>query len=137
MHHLLSVASIIILFKLFFKIICHNMFRILPNIYVFVCCNPMGNFQYLILAPWVVRSTHLFLSKDDPQERDLTSLLFFPFLLWRMLHNQIWISLSRYQKAKGNNRIVDKSLDFDQVNRERNSILLLCNSLPNKLINVV
>ena len=77
-------------------------------------------FQYLILAPWVIRSTYLFLSRDDPQERDLSSFLIFPFLLWRMLHNQIWISLSRYQTAKGNNRIVDKSIDFDQVDRERN-----------------
>ncbi|PON87544.1 Fatty acid hydroxylase [Trema orientale] len=80
----------------------------------------LGNVKYVILAPWVIRSTYLYLSKDDPQERDLTSFLIFPFLLLRMLHNQIWISLSRYRTAKGNNRIVDKSLEFDQVDRERN-----------------
>ncbi|KAL8119404.1 hypothetical protein AgCh_016793 [Apium graveolens] len=46
--------------------------------------------------------------------------MIFPFLLWRMLHNQIWISLSRYRTAKGNNRIVDKTIEFEQVDRERN-----------------
>ncbi|RVX02259.1 Protein ECERIFERUM 1 [Vitis vinifera] len=47
-------------------------------------------------------------------------VLFFPFLLWRTLHNQIWISLARYRTAKGNNRIVDKSIEFEQVDRESN-----------------
>nr|POF18708.1 isoform 2 of protein cer1-like 1 [Quercus suber] len=36
-----------------------------------------------------------------------------------MLHNQIWISISRYQNAKGNNLLVDKSLQFEQVDREQ------------------
>ena len=35
-----------------------------------------------------------------------------------MLHNQIWISLSRYRTAKGKNRIVDKGIEFEQVDRE-------------------
>ncbi|KAK7815438.1 protein eceriferum 1 [Quercus suber] len=35
-----------------------------------------------------------------------------------MLHNQIWISLSRYWTAKGKNSIVDKSIEFEQVDRE-------------------
>ncbi|RVW66842.1 Protein ECERIFERUM 1 [Vitis vinifera] len=38
----------------------------------------------------------------------------------RALHNQIWISLARYRTAKGNNRIVDKSIEFEQVDRESN-----------------
>ncbi|XP_019187912.1 PREDICTED: protein ECERIFERUM 1-like isoform X2 [Ipomoea nil] len=37
-----------------------------------------------------------------------------------MLHNQLWISLSRYRTAKGDNRIVDKGIEFEQVDRERN-----------------
>lgn len=53
-------------------------------------------------------------------EGDLGYLCVIPLLLWRMLHNQIWISLSRYRTAKGNNLIVDRSIDFDQVDRERN-----------------
>jgi aldehyde decarbonylase len=52
-------------------------------------------------------------------ERDLFCFLILPFLLVRMLHNQIWISLSRYRTAKGNNRIVDKGIEFEQVDRER------------------
>ncbi|GMN69770.1 hypothetical protein TIFTF001_038815 [Ficus carica] len=41
-------------------------------------------------------------------------------MLLRMLHNQIWITLSRYLCARGNNRILDKGIEFDQVDRERN-----------------
>ncbi|GAY60795.1 hypothetical protein WN944_003840 [Citrus x changshan-huyou] len=37
-----------------------------------------------------------------------------------MLHNQKWINLSRYRTAKGSNRIVDKAIEFEQVERERN-----------------
>ncbi|KAL5799096.1 hypothetical protein ACOSQ2_003916 [Xanthoceras sorbifolium] len=80
---------------------------------------PLGNFKYVVLAPWVIPSTYSFIFCDG-KERDLSNFLIFPLLLWRMLHNQIWISLSRYRTAKGNNRIVDKPIDFDQVDRERN-----------------
>lgn len=71
----------------------------------------------MILAPWAVHSVYLF---TEEKERNLGYLLIFPFLLLRMLHNQIWISLSRYRTAKGHNRIVDKGIEFDQVDRERN-----------------
>ncbi|PON87542.1 Fatty acid hydroxylase [Trema orientale] len=81
---------------------------------------PLGSFKHVILLPWAIRSTYFFVTKDDPQEKDLSTFLVFPFLLWRMLHNQIWISLSRYRTAKGNNRIVDKGIEFEQVDRERN-----------------
>ncbi|XP_071705648.1 very-long-chain aldehyde decarbonylase CER1-like [Rutidosis leptorrhynchoides] len=46
-------------------------------------------------------------------------MLIFPFLLIRMLNNQFWISLSRYKTAKGKSRIVDKTIEFEQVDRER------------------
>ncbi|KAK2650906.1 hypothetical protein Ddye_018395, partial [Dipteronia dyeriana] len=68
---------------------------------------PLGNFKSLV---------------SDRKERDLTHFLAFPLLLWRMLHNHIWISPYRYRIAKGNNRIVDKPINFDQVDRERNCI---------------
>ncbi|KAK8449172.1 hypothetical protein SEVIR_7G172132v4 [Setaria viridis] len=42
-----------------------------------------------------------------------------PALLLRMIHNQIWISLSRYQTARRKNVIVDRSIEFEQVDRER------------------
>ncbi|KAK7286935.1 hypothetical protein RJT34_22303 [Clitoria ternatea] len=79
---------------------------------------PLGSFKYLILAPWVIRSSYCMLVKDK-SERDVSTFLVFPLLLWRMLHNQIWITLSRYRTAKGKTRILDKGIEFDQVDRER------------------
>ncbi|KAK7857182.1 protein eceriferum 1 [Quercus suber] len=55
---------------------------------------PLGRFKYVILAPWAIHSTYSFIVKDK-SESSLSLFLIFPFLLWRMLHNQIWISLSR------------------------------------------
>ncbi|XP_022146961.1 protein ECERIFERUM 1-like [Momordica charantia] len=80
---------------------------------------PLGSFKYLVLAPGVIHSIYHYITKDET-ERDISYLLIFPFLLWRMIHSQIWISLSRYRTAKGTARIVDKSLEFEQVDRERN-----------------
>ncbi|XP_061370527.1 very-long-chain aldehyde decarbonylase CER1-like isoform X3 [Gastrolobium bilobum] len=79
---------------------------------------PLGSFKYVILAPWVIHSSYSVLTKDK-NERDISTFLIFPLMLWRMLHNQIWITLSRYRTAKGNARIVDKGIEFDQVDRER------------------
>ncbi|KAL2491379.1 Protein ECERIFERUM 1 [Abeliophyllum distichum] len=79
----------------------------------------LGNFKYLILAPSVIHATYSFVVKEQ-DERDFSHFSIFPFLLTRMLHNQIWISFSRYRTAKGSNRIVDKSIEFEQVDRERN-----------------
>ena len=68
---------------------------------------------------------YLFLVKEE-SKRDLFNFFILPFLLWRMLHNQIWISISRYRTAKGNNLLVDKSLQFEQVDREQNwSVLFI------------
>nr|GLL40800.1 protein ECERIFERUM 1-like isoform X1 [Ipomoea trifida] len=75
--------------------------------------------QYVVLAPFVAHSTYKYLT-EPPNVRDPNILLIFPFLLLRMLHNQLWISLSRYRTAKGDNRIVDKGIEFEQVDRERN-----------------
>ncbi|GMJ09466.1 ECERIFERUM 22, ECERIFERUM 1 [Hibiscus trionum] len=77
---------------------------------------PLGSFKYIILAPMITETIYSFAVK----ERDVSALALFPFMLWRMVHNQIWISLSRYRTAKGSNRIVDKGIEFDQVDRERN-----------------
>uniref|UniRef100_A0A2P2K3H4 Protein ECERIFERUM 1-like n=1 Tax=Rhizophora mucronata TaxID=61149 RepID=A0A2P2K3H4_RHIMU len=78
---------------------------------------PLGSYKYVLLAPWVVHKTYKFVAEGD---KDISTLLVFPFLIWRMVHNQIWISLSRYRTAQGKNRIVDKGIEFDQVDRERN-----------------
>ncbi|KAM3685644.1 hypothetical protein ACB098_11G137000 [Castanea mollissima] len=80
---------------------------------------PLGRFKYVILAPWAIHSTYSFIVKGK-SERSLSLFLIFPFLLWRMLHNQIWISLSRYWTARGKSSIVDKSIEFEQVDRESN-----------------
>ncbi|KAI6702910.1 hypothetical protein NL676_012046 [Syzygium grande] len=80
---------------------------------------PLGSFKYGILAPWAVHGTYQLIAKG-PGERDFFYFLIFPFLLARMLHNQIWISLSRHRTAKGNNRILDRGIEFEQVDRESN-----------------
>lgn len=79
--------------------------------------------KYLVLAPWAIQETYSFIASDE-NEKDLSHFAIFPFLLLRMLHNQIWISLSRYHTAKGSNRIVDKTIEFEQVDRERNWYIL-------------
>ncbi|KAK4476471.1 hypothetical protein RD792_015625 [Penstemon davidsonii] len=79
----------------------------------------LGNFKYVVLAPWAINSAYSYMVKDE-SERDFTNFLILPLLLSRAIHNQIWISISRYRTAKGNNRIVDKSIEFEQVDREKN-----------------
>ncbi|XP_021756464.1 protein ECERIFERUM 1-like [Chenopodium quinoa] len=79
---------------------------------------PLGSFKYIVVAPFMVHSIYLYVV--GAEERDLTYLAILPFMLWRMLHNQIWITISRHRTAKGNNLILDKSLEFEQVDRERN-----------------
>ncbi|EOY33461.1 CER1 protein isoform 1 [Theobroma cacao] len=78
----------------------------------------IGNFKYALLVPGAIYSTYSFITTAE-NERNLFMFLVFPFLLFRFAHYQLWISVSRYRTAKGNNRIVDKSLDFEQVDRER------------------
>ena len=72
----------------------------------------------MILAPWVVKSYYDYMIANA-NEKDITGVFIFPFLLTRMLDNQMWISFSRYKTAKGKNRIVDKTIEFEQVDRER------------------
>nr|GMD65177.1 protein ECERIFERUM 1-like [Ipomoea batatas] len=80
---------------------------------------PLGSFKYVVLAPWVVHSVYSFVTSEE-SERDYTNFLIFPFILSRMVHNQLWISYSRHRTAKGKTRIVDKPIDFEQVDRESN-----------------
>ncbi|XP_051147353.1 very-long-chain aldehyde decarbonylase CER1-like isoform X1 [Andrographis paniculata] len=79
----------------------------------------LGSYKYVVLAPFAIKATYSYMTKGEG-ERDLTEFLILPFLIWRMVHDQIWISFSRYRTAQGANRIVDKSIEFDQVDRERN-----------------
>ncbi|KAL0912809.1 hypothetical protein M5K25_016217 [Dendrobium thyrsiflorum] len=79
----------------------------------------LGNFKYVVVAPWVAHSFYLLATKDM-KDMNLNYILIFPSLLLRMLHNQIWISISRLQTARSPHRILDRSIDFEQVDRERN-----------------
>ncbi|KAG1361489.1 Protein WAX2 [Cocos nucifera] len=64
---------------------------------------------------------HKFMAASGEQ-RDMLNFLIFPILLLRLLYSQLWITFSRFQTAKSKHRIVDKSLDFDQVDRESNCV---------------
>lgn len=75
--------------------------------------------KYIVVAPWAIHSIYK-LVRNDLEKIDLGYSLVFPFLLLRVLHNQVWISLSRYYTVKGERRIVDKGIDFNQVDRETN-----------------
>ena len=77
--------------------------------------------QYILLAPWVARSTYkLTRAYNEGKEIDIFNLVIIPTLLLRLLYTQLWITLSRFHTARTKHKIVDKSLDFDQVDRERN-----------------
>ena len=69
------------------------------------------------MAPWAVHITYSYIANGET-DRDIGGVLIFPFILLRILHNQLWISLSRHQTAK--KRIIDKAIEFDQVDRESN-----------------
>ncbi|EYU40309.1 hypothetical protein ABFS82_02G135600 [Erythranthe guttata] len=81
----------------------------------------LGSFKYMILAPWAMQSIYsIAKNKNGEKERDYINLLVIPFMVSRILHNQIWISISRHRTAKGNNRILDRTIEFEQVDRESN-----------------
>uniref|UniRef100_A0A0E0KSR5 aldehyde oxygenase (deformylating) n=1 Tax=Oryza punctata TaxID=4537 RepID=A0A0E0KSR5_ORYPU len=74
--------------------------------------------QYLVLAPAAMHTAHRLATKGWG-DFDPAYTFMLPALLLRMIHNQIWISFSRYQTARRKHLIVDRSLDFEQVDRER------------------
>ncbi|KAH9627501.1 hypothetical protein KSS87_006192 [Heliosperma pusillum] len=73
---------------------------------------------YVIVAPMVVHSIYSFVTK--PEDTDIIYPLITLLMLWRMLHNQIWISFSRYRTARGGKLIVNRNTDYEQVDRETN-----------------
>nr|CAH68010.1 OSIGBa0157K09-H0214G12.21 [Oryza sativa] len=76
----------------------------------------MGGYKYLVLAPVAMHTAHRLATKGWG-DFDPAYTFMLPTLLLRMIHNQIWISLSRYQTARRKHLIVDRSLDFEQVDR--------------------
>ncbi|KAI3993875.1 hypothetical protein MKX01_002888 [Papaver californicum] len=87
----------------------------------------LGNrFKYIVLASWVLDSMYTAL-KMAKEEKESSSnddtriyLIILPLLLWRIIHAQIWTSYARFRTAKARNRIVDKPIEFEQVDREGN-----------------
>ncbi|MQM13893.1 hypothetical protein Taro_046820 [Colocasia esculenta] len=79
----------------------------------------LGNFKYLLLAPFVGRSVYRFVNRENGKV-DLANLVVIPILLVRVAHSLFWISWARFQTARSKRRIVNKSIDFEQVDRERN-----------------
>ncbi|GAB2260541.1 hypothetical protein Droror1_Dr00011396 [Drosera rotundifolia] len=77
----------------------------------------LGNYKYLLLAPWVVHSIYSYITKGE--ERDFTYLFIFPLLIWRVIHNQMWATFARHRTAKGYNLLVEKGLEFEQVDTEK------------------
>ncbi|THU56606.1 hypothetical protein C4D60_Mb11t19010 [Musa balbisiana] len=77
----------------------------------------LGNFKYLILVPWVVHITDSYLTKEEG-ERDLSRFLSIFALLLRLAHAQLWINLAHFQTVRSKHLIVDKAIEFDQVDRE-------------------
>ncbi|PNT61463.1 hypothetical protein BRADI_5g15480v3 [Brachypodium distachyon] len=74
--------------------------------------------QYLVLAPVAVHTAHMLATKGRGGINPAQATIL-PILLLRMMHSQIWISLSRHQTARRKHIIVDRSLEFEQVDRER------------------
>ncbi|KAI3997503.1 hypothetical protein MKX01_008110 [Papaver californicum] len=81
---------------------------------------PLGRSKHLLLAPWVLDSMSPLFFERNGRKWDLSYFLSFPLLLWRVIHNQIWISFSRFRTSKSKNRILDKPIEFEQVDRESN-----------------
>ncbi|ESQ52415.1 hypothetical protein EUTSA_v10016375mg [Eutrema salsugineum] len=75
---------------------------------------PLGSFKYLVLTPLVIDGIYSYATM-----RDHDKLMVVALMMWRIVHSQVWISFARYQAAKGTKRIVNKSIEFDQVDRER------------------
>ncbi|KAE8817364.1 Protein WAX2 [Hordeum vulgare] len=79
----------------------------------------LGSFKYMVLAPWAVHGLHLVTTKGWRQA-DLGYILILPSMVLRALHNQAWITVSRIQNARGKRQIVDRGIEFEQVDREGN-----------------
>ncbi|XP_037450782.1 very-long-chain aldehyde decarbonylase GL1-5-like [Triticum dicoccoides] len=79
----------------------------------------LGSFKYVVLAPWVAHGIQQVASKGW-READLGYLVILPSMMLRALHNQAWITVSRLQNARGKRQIVDRGIEFEQIDRERN-----------------
>ncbi|CAL9218263.1 unnamed protein product [Arabidopsis halleri] len=96
--------------------------------------SPLGGYKYLLVAPLAMASIHSYVTAEE-EEKDLARLLIIALTLWRIVHSQIWISVSRHKTAKGRKRIVDKSIEFEQVDRGPWDDQIIFNTLFMFLVN--
>ncbi|PIA36292.1 hypothetical protein AQUCO_03400292v1 [Aquilegia coerulea] len=78
----------------------------------------LGSNKYLVLVPLLGHAAATLLTTES-KERDYGLLFPFYLLVLRLIHNQLWITLSRFQTARSKHRIQFKSIEFQQVDRER------------------
>lgn len=106
-------------------ILIHSHFLLLLGFdLVSFCCIDVGFIfvKYVLLAPLLVHTVYSTMKKKEKgEDLDLFEISIIPMQILRVIHTQFWITLSRIQTGKStNNRIVSKSLEFEQVDRERN-----------------
>uniref|UniRef100_A0A0E0M8L5 aldehyde oxygenase (deformylating) n=1 Tax=Oryza punctata TaxID=4537 RepID=A0A0E0M8L5_ORYPU len=96
-----------------------------PGIFTDWPWKKLGNFKYVVLAPWAVHACYLVVTATAKgggrwREVDVGYVAILPSMLLRVLHNQAWITASRVQNARGRRQIVRRGIEFGQVDRERN-----------------
>ncbi|KAF6145538.1 hypothetical protein GIB67_037571 [Kingdonia uniflora] len=80
----------------------------------------LGSYKYVVLVPLLGHAAHTLYGVTEPRNKDYGLLFPFYLLLSRLVHDQLWITLSRLQNARSKHRIQFKGIDFQQVDRERN-----------------
>ncbi|KAF3780487.1 ECERIFERUM 1 protein [Nymphaea thermarum] len=78
----------------------------------------LGSYKYTVLLPFIGHAAHT-LYHSEPADRDYTLLCPFYLLVSRLVHDQLWISWSRFQNARSKHQIQSRGLEFQQVDRER------------------
>lgn len=80
--------------------------------------------KYALVVPWMAYSVYHFMTNKENGRLDYFNLSIIPMQLLRIIHTQFWISLARFQTARSKHRILNKSIDFEQVDRERNWLVI-------------
>ncbi|CAN6486166.1 unnamed protein product [Victoria cruziana] len=78
----------------------------------------LGSYKYTVLLPFIGHAART-LYNSEPADRDYTLLCPFYLLVSRLVHDQLWISWSRFQNARSKHQIQSRGIEFQQVDRER------------------
>ncbi|KAL4190491.1 hypothetical protein AMTRI_Chr07g75910 [Amborella trichopoda] len=79
----------------------------------------LGNFKYMVIVPCAIHAVYRIYGAQK-QKRDHATIISLGLFLSRIIHDQLWITLSRFQTARSKHRIQSRGIDFEQVDRERN-----------------